>query len=89
MGSDQAVALARHALEACMMVSAPILIIATVVGVMIGILQTVTSVQDMTLSTVPRLAIMGTTVFLLAPWLMRALTDYTIRLFSNLHPYVH
>lgn len=89
MNGDQAVDLARHALEAALWISAPILLAAMAIGILISVVQVVTSVQDMTISTVPRLAVVGGVVFVLSPWMMRYLMNYMVRLFSDLHPYVH
>lgn len=88
MNGDQAVDLARHALEAALMISAPILLAAIAIGILISVLQVVTSIQDMTISTVPRLAIVGAVVFFLSPWMMRYMMGYMTRLFSDLHPYL-
>lgn len=88
MNGDQAVELARRALETALMISAPILLAAIAIGILISILQVVTSVQDMTISTVPRLAVVGAVVFFLSPWMMRYMMGYMTRLFSDLHPYL-
>jgi flagellar biosynthetic protein FliQ len=88
MNGDQAVELARRALETALWISAPILLAAIAIGILISVLQVVTSVQDMTISTVPRLAIVGAVVFFLSPWMMRYMMGYMTRLLSDLHPYL-
>ena len=75
-------------MQTALYIAAPILLVATVVGLLISILQVVTSVQDMTLSTVPRLAAVGGTAFLLMHWILRRLVGFTIYLFSDFHPYI-
>lgn len=88
MNGDQAVELARRALETALWISAPILLAAIAIGILISVIQVVTSVQDMTISTVPRLAVVGAVVFFLSPWMMRYMMGYMTRLFSDLHPYL-
>ena len=67
MSAEMAVELARKTLEMAFLLSAPILLVATVMGLLISLLQVMTSVQDMTLSTVPRLFAVGLTRFFCCP----------------------
>lgn len=89
MGPDQAVELGRKALEITLLICGPILVFATVIGLVVSILQVVTSIQDTTVSTVPRLAAVALSAFFLAPWMFHEMVAYTIRLLSDLHPYLH
>jgi flagellar biosynthesis protein FliQ len=88
MGSDQIVALLRHTLETAVWMGAPLLIAAVVVGLAINVMQVLTSLQDMTVSTVPRLAAVAAAALLLLPWMARRLVTFTVQLFSDLHPFV-
>ena len=88
MSADQIVELARRTLETALWLGAPLLVIATVVSVGINILQVLTSLQESTLSTVPRLAAVAVALFLLLPWMVRRLEMFTVGLFSDLHPFV-
>jgi len=88
MSADQIVELARRTIETALWLGAPLLIIATVVSVGINILQVLTSLQESTLSTVPRLAAVAVALFLLLPWMVRRLEMFTVGLFSDLHPFV-
>jgi flagellar biosynthesis protein FliQ len=88
MGSDQIVALLRHTLETAVWMGAPLLIAAVVVGLAINVMQVLTSLQDMTVSTVPRLAAVAAAALLLLPWMSRRLVTFTVQLFSDLHPFV-
>ena len=89
MSPQQTVELARKTLEAAFCMAAPLLAIATVVSLVISLVQVLTSLQEQTLSTVPRLAAVGTAVFLLLPWLVRRMTVFTVALFSDFRPYLH
>ena len=88
MSTDIAVDLARHTLQAALFVAAPLLIAATVTGLLISVVQTLTSIQDHTLTTVPRLTVMAVAAMLLLPWMLRRLETFTVGLFSDFHPFI-
>ena len=88
MSADMAVELARKTLETAFLLSAPILLVATVVGLLISVLQVMTSVQDMTISTVPRLFAVALTTFLLLPWSLRKLILFTLEVLTDLRRYL-
>jgi flagellar biosynthetic protein FliQ len=79
----EVIELSRRTLEATFIVCAPILVAALLVSVLISLGQVLTSMQDPTLSTVPRIAAVGAFAFWLAPWMMRKLVIFTIALFSD------
>jgi flagellar biosynthesis protein FliQ len=88
MGSDEVVKIMRQTLEAALWMGAPLLIVATVVGLLINVVQVLTSLQETTLSTVPRLFAVAAATFLLLPWMTRRLAAFTLQLFSDLRPFV-
>ena len=88
MSAELAVQLARKTLEMAFLLSAPILLVATIVGLLISVLQVMTSVQDMTLSTVPRLFAVALITFLLLPWSLRKLMVFTLDILADLHRYL-
>ncbi|HTZ95464.1 MAG TPA: flagellar biosynthetic protein FliQ [Terriglobales bacterium] len=88
MTSDLTVELARKTLETAMWMAAPLLLIATVVSLFISIVQVLTSLQEQTLSTVPRLAAVVAALFFLMPWMVHRLTAFTVALFSDFRPYL-
>ena len=85
MGVDQIVVLGRLMLEEVAILIAPILAIAVCVSLLVNIIQVLTSLQDQTLSAVPRLLATGIALFVLMPWMWRHLAHYTVNLFSNFH----
>jgi flagellar biosynthesis protein FliQ len=85
MGVDDVVLLGRLMLQEVVILIAPILIAAIVVSLVVNILQVLTSLQDQTLSHVPRLLVTGATLFLLMPWMWRHLAHYTIDLLTDFH----
>jgi len=88
MSNDVVVELSRRTLEAAVWMVAPVLAIALVVSFLISLAQAMTSLQDNTLSTVPRLAAVGAACFFLMPWMIRRMGMFTVSLFSNLHHYL-
>jgi flagellar biosynthetic protein FliQ len=85
MGVDQVVLLGRLMLQEVVILMAPILAAMIVVSLAVNILQVLTSLQDQTLSHVPRLLVTGAAIFLMMPWMWRHLAHYTINLLSDFH----
>jgi len=73
--------LIREAFLVTLKVSAPILVTALVVGLVIGILQTTTSIQEQTLAFVPKLVSIFAVIVLFSAWMVRVITDYTREIF--------
>lgn len=88
MPTDTAVELARRTFEAALWLVAPLLVVATLVSLVINLVQVLTSLQDNTLSTVPRLAAVALAVFFLMPWMVRRLGMFTLAVFSDFRPYL-
>lgn len=88
MPSSQVVDLSRHMMQEVMLLAAPILLVAIIVGLLVNIVQVLTSLQEPTISAVPRLLAVAGTVFVLAPWMWRQICQYTIIMLSDFHPYV-
>jgi flagellar biosynthesis protein FliQ len=89
MTGDQIVDLMRRTLETAVWLGAPLLVIATLVGLAINIVQVLTSLQETMLSTVPRLAAVATALFFLMPWMVRRIGMFTVQMFSDFRPYLH
>jgi flagellar biosynthesis protein FliQ len=83
MSMTQVIQITRSTLEISFIVSAPILAAAMLVSALISVGQVLTSMQDATLSTVPRIAAVGAFAFWLTPWMMRRLVMFTLQLFGN------
>ena len=88
MGSEYAVAIMRRTIETALWMGAPLLIIATVVSVLINIAQVVTSLQEATVSTVPRLFAVAAATLLLMPWMSHRMTAFTVQLLSDFRPFL-
>jgi flagellar biosynthesis protein FliQ len=89
MTVDNVVRVARLALQSAFWVTAPVLGAVTVISLIISIAQVMTSIQDTTVNTVPRLAAVGVILFILTPWMLNHLMSFTISLFADFRPYTH
>ena len=72
-----AIDLGREALWVAVKLSFPILLSALVVGALISVLQAATQIQDQTLNQVPKMFTVAAAVFLLLPWILAVLVEYT------------
>ena len=89
MTPEFVVTLGKGALEVTLMMMALLLLPALVVGVVIGVLQAATQVNEMTLSFIPKLLVTALVLVLGGPFLLGVLTDYTVRLFGMIPGLVH
>jgi flagellar biosynthetic protein FliQ len=85
MGADQVVSLGRLMLIEVATLIAPILVLVLAVSLLVNVFQVLTSLQDQTLSAVPRLLTTAVALFLLMPWMWRHLALYTVNLLSDFH----
>lgn len=85
MEIDAVVALSRMLLKEVVILVGPILVVAIAVSLMVNVLQVLTSLQDQTLTTVPRLLATGAALFFLMPWMLRHLIAYTVGVLGDFH----
>jgi flagellar biosynthesis protein FliQ len=74
----------REALFLTMMIAAPLLLSALAVGLLIGIFQAATQIQEMTLSFIPKLMVLVLALLISGPWMLRLITEFTLRLFAEI-----
>ena len=89
MDTATVVDLGRQALWITMLVSAPLLIVALAVGLVIGILQAATSINEMTLSFIPKVTALGVTLAVVGSWQINTLVDYTREIFMRIPGLYH
>ena len=85
METAQTISLVRSTLEAAFFLAAPLLAIATVVSLLVNVGQVLTSLQDQTISTVPRLAAVAAAAILFLPWMLRKMIVFTLGMWSDFH----
>jgi flagellar biosynthetic protein FliQ len=85
MTPEVVVQLARETLVTALLLATPILAVATVVSLLINIAQVMTSIQEHTVATVPRIAVVAIATFVMLPWMLRKLMSFTLYLFADFH----
>lgn len=84
MTPEAVMSLGQHALELTLMLSAPLLLVALVTGLVVGAFQAATQINEMTLSFIPKLLALVVTLLATGPWMLQVLTSYTRTLFHNI-----
>ena len=82
MGIGEITALMRGGILETLMLAAPLLLTALVVGLIVSILQATTSIQEQTLTFVPKIVAILLVLALLGGWMLASLGDYTVQLFN-------
>lgn len=82
MNTDVALFWIQEAIKTGAMLAAPLLGIALAVGVVVSLLQAITSIQEMTLSYIPKMVAVGLILLLFTPWLIQLLVDFTTNAFQ-------
>jgi flagellar biosynthetic protein FliQ len=84
MDTAMVIDLGRQALWISMLVCAPLLVVALAVGLIIGIIQAATSINESTLSFIPKLLIMGVALLTFGSWQLVTLVDFTRSIFQRI-----
>jgi flagellar biosynthetic protein FliQ len=81
---DTVMMIGRHALEMTLLLAAPMLLVALVIGLLVGVVQAATQINEMTLSFIPKL--LGTAAVLLVagPWMLKEMVGYTRQLIESI-----
>ena len=88
MGIEEVTAVSSVALYLVIKVAAPILLVSLVVGLIISIFQTVTSIQEQTLTFVPKIIAVFFALIVLGHWMLNEMTQFMIRLWSDFPLYI-
>ena len=84
MDSSFALYLGRHTLETALLLVAPILLTCMTVGVVVTLLQAVTSIRDMTLTIVPKLLAVGVVILLFSSWMLQVILRFASEIFGHI-----
>ncbi len=80
--------LAQRAITVALMVSAPLLGLSLLVGLMVSIIQATTQIQEPTLSFIPKIITIFLTLLIFGPWMGNIITEFTIDLYENIYRYI-
>lgn len=84
MQQEFVLTLGQKLLEVTAMLAAPLLIPALIVGLLVGMFQAATQINEMTLSFIPKLAIVGVALVVAGPWMLTVLISFTRELYMNI-----
>jgi len=84
MNPETVLDVGREAMYVVMLLSAPLLLSALAVGLFIGVFQAATQIQEMTLSFIPKLAALAVALLFAGAWMLRVITEFTLRLFAEI-----
>lgn len=84
MNSQAVITLGQQALYTMLMIAAPMLLAALVVGLIVSVLQAATQINEMTLSFIPKLIAMAAVLVVAGPWMLKLLVEYTRSLFTSI-----
>lgn len=84
MNSDLVMTIARQAIETTVLIAAPLLGSALIIGLIVSIFQAATQINEATLSFIPKLLGVLITLIVLGPWILGLLTDYTHQILTNI-----
>ena len=84
MTPETVMTVSQRALEITLLLSAPLLLTALLVGLLVGIFQAATQINEMTLSFIPKLLGMAAAIVIAGPWMLKLLVSYTRELFMSI-----
>ncbi len=84
MDADLVLFIGRRAMETAMLMAAPVLGVALVIGVVVAMIQAVTSIRDMTMGLVLKIACIGITLLICGGWMMQIAVGFTSEIFNHI-----
>ncbi len=84
MQEEFVLTLGQRMLEVVTMLAAPLLVPALIIGLLVGMFQAATQINEMTLSFIPKLAIVGIALVVAGPWMLETLISFTRELYMNI-----
>jgi flagellar biosynthetic protein FliQ len=85
---EQVIDIARNTVWTILLVSAPMLLISLVIGLIVSIFQTITSIQEQTLTFVPKFIAIMAMILIAGNWMLNKLSEYMIDLYNNFATYI-
>jgi flagellar biosynthetic protein FliQ len=84
MTPETVLTIASESLTLTALLSAPLLLVTLITGVLVGVLQAATQINEMTLSFIPKLLALALTLLITGPWMLQLIIGYTRTLFTNI-----
>jgi len=89
MTPESVLTLGQQALQLALLLAAPLLLVSLAVGLLVGVFQAATQINEMTLSFIPKLLAMAATLMLAGPWMLQLLVEFTRRLIESIPGVAH
>ena len=84
MSPETVLTIGSHALEITLLLAAPLLLVALATGLLVGVFQAATQINEMTLSFIPKLLAMAVAIAIAGPWMIKLIVGYTRQLFESI-----
>lgn len=84
MTPEMVLDIGRDSLWVIALLAAPLLLSALGIGLLVGMIQAATQIQEMTLTFIPKLIVLALALLIAGPWMLGVLTDFTINLIQNI-----
>jgi len=84
MTPESVMTIGRHAMEITLMIAAPMLLVALMIGLVVSIFQAATQINEMTLSFIPKLVGIFVALVLAGPWMLTIILDYMREMFTSI-----
>jgi flagellar biosynthetic protein FliQ len=84
MNPEYVMTMGRHAMEITLMIAAPMLLVALIIGLVVSIFQAATQINEMTLSFIPKLVGIFVALVVAGPWMLTVMLDYMRELFTGI-----
>jgi flagellar biosynthesis protein FliQ len=89
MNPETVLVIGTQALRVMIVLAAPLLLVALVVGLIVGVFQAATQINEMTLSFIPKLLAVAATLAIAGPWMLNVITSYTRELITSIPSLIH
>jgi len=84
MTPDTVIEIGQQALKVTALLAAPMLLSVLVIGLLVGMFQTVTSIQEMTLTFIPKLIVLAAILAMMGPWMLDVIVSFTLQIFHEI-----
>lgn len=88
MTEELIIKLGQDAIRTTALISAPMLIGALIIGLIISVMQAVTQINEATLTFIPKMIIIFLVIIIAGPWMLDVMSNYTVELFGNIAGFV-
>ncbi len=89
MTQEFVITLGKQAITTALLISAPMLLSGLVIGLIIGIFQAVTQIQEMTLTFIPKILVVFISLFIFLPWMLNVIISFTNNIFGSISAIAH